>query len=224
MPQSNSQPASSEAAVRASRKKTPAKRVHPCAAYPGFNNVRVFTGCVSMLFLLHGMLYEYTDGVLYHMANRYPFQSSEQSFISGVEQAGFIGVLLIIAFFGNRLHRPITVGIGGIITAIGCFLVTCPYWIHGALLYPNSVSLYLQNADCSLFTNTSADAHCSSSGSLSEPTGLPFTLICLGQFLVGVGGALYTSMGIVHIDENAPPRESVLLLGTYEVKTVIVEH
>ena len=188
-----------------------------CAFNPYFNNVRVFTVCVSSLLFLHGMLYEYTDGVLYHMGHRYPFSPTEQDFIAGVEKAGFIAFLLIVAFFGNRLHRPIMVGVGGVFTAVGCIFVTTPYWILGPLKYPETISQFLQNADCTQNSTLTVDSegtlHCSTLESQHAQLGMPMSLVCFGQFLIGTGGAFYTGLGIVHIEENTEQKYAVLLLG-----------
>jgi len=183
--------------------------------YPRFNNVHVFCVCLAALYFWHGVLSSYTTQAVVHMGKRYPIAPYEQSFIRGVEQAGFIAFLLIVSFFGNRMHRPITVGIGSLLAGFGCFLVAMPYWVYGSLPARRGgpPSPYLQYSDCAVNANETSGTQCDHLASVQETFGTPFTLICLGQFLIGTGGALYTALGIVHVEENAKKEESVLMLG-----------
>ncbi len=184
---------------------------------PIFCNIRMFAIFVCAIFLFHGALVQYSFEVIEHVGRRYPIAGFEQSFILGLEKIGMATFLIFMAFFGNRVHRPFTVGAGCIITSIGTILCATAYFISGEIDYKKSISNFLLTGICRRYhTNeTLSNDQCLYSYNLEENKQGPFSLLCIGQLLIGIGSALFTSLALVHIEENSEPREATVFIGKY---------
>ena len=62
---------------------------------------------------------------------RYGLSSTFSSTISLVYNASSIFGLVFTTVFGNRIHRPFWLGIGGLMVALGAFINTLPQWLSG---------------------------------------------------------------------------------------------
>ena len=179
------------------------------------NNIRVFSVFTSAIFLLHGVLSKYTLEVLPHIGKRYPINQLEQEFVTGVEKIGFIITLIFVGFFGNRINKVSAISSGSFLTAVGSVIMSTPYFIYGLNTSdsPSKISDYALAGVCREFSsNITLEKQCDYFTFDDNRTG-PFSLFCVAQFIIGIGAALYATLGLVYLEDNAKPKESPLLIG-----------
>ena len=186
-----------------------------CALPICCNNIRVFCVFVSAVFLLHGALSNYTLGILPDIGKRYIIDQLEQEFITGVEKIGFIITLLFVAFFGNRMNKVYAISSGSFLTAVGSVIMSTPYFVYGLRPgdNPSGISDYARAGLCQDFWGNSSTTQCELFTLDENKTG-PFSLFCIAQFIIGIGAALYASMGLVYLEDNSKSKESPLMIGT----------
>ena len=187
------------------------------------NNIRVFCIFVSAIFLLHGALSKYTVEILPILGKRYPINQLEQEFISGVEKIGFIITLLFVAFFGNRMNKVSAISSGSFLTAVGSVIMCTPYFIYGLSSEesPSGISEYARAGICQDFSRNVSETQCAKFTFEENKTG-PFSLFCIAQFIIGIGAALYASLGLVYIEDNAKSKESPLMIGMFKTLRLLM--
>ena len=179
------------------------------------NNIKVFCVFISAIFLLHGTLSKYTVEILPNLGKRYPISQLEQEFISGVEKIGFIVTLLFVAFFGNRMNKVSAISSGSFLTAVGSVVMATPYFIYGlsSAKTPSGISEYAKAGLCQRFSTNLSETQCDKFVFEDDNSTGPFSLFCVAQFIIGIGAALYASLGLVYLEDNAKSKESPLMIG-----------
>ena len=179
------------------------------------NNIKVFCVFISAIFLLHGALSKYTVEILPSLGKRYPINQLEQEFISGVEKIGFIVTLLFVAFFGNRMNKVSAISSGSFLTAVGSVVMSTPYFIYGlsSADTPSGISEYAKAGLCQSFSRNLTETQCDKFIFEEDNSTASFSLFCVAQFIIGIGAALYASLGLVYLEDNAKSKESPLMIG-----------
>ena len=177
-------------------------------------NVRVFVACISMVFVLRGAVLSYSEDVVQQIGRRYPITATELNFIVGCERIGFVCTLLFVSFFGNRINKPVAITIGVFICAFGAILVAVPFFITGPRLYDTQISNFVKAGLCKqIHRNVSFLTQCDLIPYKGEKGGPSFSLIATAKVLIGLGSALFASLGLIYIDEGSQTIHVPIYLG-----------
>ena len=188
----------------------------PCHALCTVKSPSQFITCVAIIFYIHGLFTQYSHHAIIGSANRYPFSQMEQRFMNGLEHTGIVVGVVFMSFFSNRFNRPVAISVGAFICAVGSIFCAIPYFAEGEMdnVSFREISLFLRGATCQKYNLSFAfQGTCNLVANQKYSNVLAFSMICLGQFVVGLGASLYVTNSLVHIEESVSLRDSTVCLG-----------
>ncbi|XP_071804679.1 solute carrier organic anion transporter family member 1B3-like [Asterias amurensis] len=192
-----------------------------CSCLQSLDSPYLFVFWLSLVcFVLSASFSATGGGILSTIEKRFQLKTSQMAPFIICNDIVSIVLVLFVAHFGHKSHRPRFIGVGGVIIGVGFLLCTLPQFIYETpsqfsqavsddVTYqnqseqPTSGNLYQV---CLLSENTTGGTNtevCTSeeqetSGSLMWQV----SWIIIGQMLTGVGGAPMSPLAITYMDDN----------------------
>ena len=107
---------------------------------PTCRNVTKFAVVYACVILLRSILGRCFEGLLENLEKLYKLKWPELEFILGVEKIGFAVSLLLIAYYGNGMHKPLAVLCGTFLCSIGSFICSVPHFLNNSTLVNETLS------------------------------------------------------------------------------------
>lgn len=140
--------------------------------------------------------------------------------INGSFEIGNLLLIILVSYFGTKLHRPIMIGIGCVIMGLGCFLMSLPHFLMGRYEYETTISptsnlssnsfLCMENRSQTL-RPTQDPAEC-----VKEMKSLMWIYVLVGNIIRGIGETPIMPLGISYIEDFAKSENSPLYIGILE--------
>lgn len=177
-------------------------------------------GCSIKLFVLcHGLLQ--LSQLLYSacfkstistIEKRYGLSSYSSGTISSLHEVSNSVLIVFVSYFGNRVHRPRVIGIGGLLMAVSAMMLTLPHFLSQP--YNKDSVLHKHQDICILQRNSSGLESCGrdETRSLADTNNL-WLLMASAQLLFGVGSVPIQPFGISYIDDFAGPTNSPIYIA-----------
>ncbi|XP_010213552.1 PREDICTED: solute carrier organic anion transporter family member 2B1, partial [Tinamus guttatus] len=184
-----------------------------------------FVFCHGLLQLSQLLISGYMKSTISTIERRYGLSSQTTGLLTSFNEVGNTLLIVLISYFGSRVHRPRFIGCGAILVALAGFLMSLPHFITGRYKYDQSIA--------SVFSNTTDLCQLDgwgASGNLSDESCTPrnakenhelLLIMFVAQVLRGIGGVPIQPFGISYIDDFASERNSPLYLGILFSLTVI---
>ena len=132
---------------------------------------------------------------------RYGLPSTASATISLCYNAAGVVGLIFTGIYGNRMHKPKALGVGGILVAIGAFVAVLPQFLSE----PYKQNKSENNAEWSLLCkgNDTINTCNESTGSVSSW----FFVLLIGEVIMGLGFSGFMTLGMSYLHDSVTPEK-----------------
>ncbi|XP_053319283.1 solute carrier organic anion transporter family member 1C1-like [Spea bombifrons] len=194
----------------------------------------MFLGALSFLYFAKALSGSYLKSSITQIERRFEIPSSLVGVIDGSFEIGNLLVIIVVSYFGAKLHRPKIIAAGCLIMSAGTFFIAMPHFFMArysygkALLhssnYTSNLSPCLQmisdvemSADiCPLEASSSWVSGCDADVESSL-----WVYVLLGNLLRGIGEAPIQPLGISYLDDYSREEDSAFYIGCVQTAAVV---
>ncbi|XP_073991495.1 organic anion transporting polypeptide 26F isoform X2 [Rhodnius prolixus] len=165
---------------------------------------------ISMGALLQGVA---VNGLLHYfipmIERHFQLSSTKAGFMSGAYDIASLVCLIPVTYFGGQktANKPRILGTGVFIMGAGSFIFALPAFFAQYKYYAAKTLCVEVIEHENEEINRNYTFH--------------YALLVIGNFLHGVGASPLFTLGIIYLDENAPPNRSSIYLGIYYMMAIL---
>ncbi|XP_066489217.1 solute carrier organic anion transporter family member 1C1-like isoform X1 [Tiliqua scincoides] len=192
--------------------------------------IKIFLGALSFVYFAKALSGSYLKSTITQIERRFDIPSSLVGLIDGSFEIGNLLIIILVSYFGAKLHRPKIIGAGCLIMSVGTFLIAVPQFFMGHYQYKIlssssnstvSISPCLQDQNqipVSVLESSQAQMH---AGCEKEAGTSMWIYVLLGNLLRGIGETPIQPLGIAYIDDYATEESAAFYIGCVQTVAII---
>ncbi|XP_030335073.1 solute carrier organic anion transporter family member 1C1-like isoform X5 [Strigops habroptila] len=113
--------------------------------------IKVFLGALSFVYFAKALSGSYLKSTITQVERRFDIPSSLVGVIDGSFEIGNLLIIILVSYFGAKLHRPRIIGAGCLIMSAGTFLIAMPQFFMGRYEYerfPSTINSTVSISPC----------------------------------------------------------------------------
>ncbi|XP_049762909.1 solute carrier organic anion transporter family member 74D [Schistocerca cancellata] len=187
-----------------------------------FANKKAFVFLYGILGCVYSATYSYYNGTITTIEKRFKIPSKTIGFISIGNDISTMLVSAVITYYAGRGHRPRWMTFGLYTVVAFCLLNALPHLLYGAgqdslmltreygaTANPNETSELIEEERRKVLCRPEGGVPCdSSAGSLA-----PQLILFGANFIAGIGGSLYYTLGTSYMDDNIKKSKTPALIS-----------
>ncbi|XP_031963213.1 solute carrier organic anion transporter family member 1C1-like isoform X7 [Corvus moneduloides] len=192
--------------------------------------IKIFLGALSFVYFAKALSGSYLKSTITQIERRFDIPSSLVGAIDGSFEIGNLLIIILVSYFGAKLHRPRIIGAGCLIMSAGTFLIAMPQFFMGRYRYErfpstiNSTAIIspcLQDKNQTPLSALEKSQAKINSGCEKEAGSSMWIYVLLGNLLRGIGETPIQPLGITYIDDYAVEENAALYIGCVQTVAII---
>ncbi|XP_074907460.1 solute carrier organic anion transporter family member 1C1 isoform X4 [Buteo buteo] len=183
--------------------------------------IKIFLGALSFVYFAKALSGSYLKSTITQIERRFDIPSSLVGVIDGSFEIGNLLIIILVSYFGAKLHRPRIIGAGCLIMSAGTFLIAMPQFFMGRYRYerfPSTINSTVSISPC-LQDKSQTPLSALEKSQPKINAGCVQTVAIIGPifgFLLGsLCAKLYVDIGFVDLDSVTITHKDVQWVGAW---------
>lgn len=169
------------------------------------------------------MSYSYFSGTITTIEKRFKIPSKNTGIISIGNDISQLILAAFLSYYAGKAHRPRWIGFGLMTIVAFCLLTALPHFLYGP--GEDALKLTLEYGADSFDTNGTSEYQksnhlCKEIGEECQQEEGNFTaqiILFIAQFISGIGGSLYHTLGTTYMDDNTERSKTPFFLSMNDI-------